>query len=310
MAAVIDGCSFEFTGPHTDIPVYTSGYAVISPLSAGGLVSSVPCGEFEVSYISVLSVHGIGASPTTSPTSQTAFANASSLSYSGSPTIPSSGSPTSQSVLSNPPSYIMPHQSKNPTSLGVYCPLASACTALLTGANADPYQEYRSYNFTGSYTGTADPTFPATGLTGCYAGTGGLTTFTVGPKPYSPNLTSFHSITRASEGDVVTMACTDFNALEVVPFSVASSFERNPVCTSYFAYALAHNKSQIPPGVFNSAGYGNWACCGGCAYLSLPPMKVMYFSTASYDGCSAVDSPITARPGDYGKHAVVDGSTL
>ena len=40
------GCIFSFTGPHTDIPVYTSGYTVLGPATPGGPSQTIPCGEF------------------------------------------------------------------------------------------------------------------------------------------------------------------------------------------------------------------------------------------------------------------------
>lgn len=168
---------------------------------------------------------------------------------------------------------------------------------------------------------TFRPTFTDTRLTGCFAGTGGSTTYTVESGHYLPNTNNKSMTTSATKDEIVSIMCSDFMHLPHAPYSIFQSFIRNPICTSYADWYHQHSKVEYddgygaPPGVFVKDGVHLRECCGKCAFV-LPEVSILYFPTASYSGCSAVTPPVTAKaeiPSEKEprhKFAVVNGSTL
>lgn len=172
-------------------------------------------------------------------------------------------------------------------------------------------------------------TFVDTDLTGCYAGTGGSTVFTASSGAYIPSGTLSYKMATAQE--TLTIDCQDFMSLPFVPFSVASSFMRASICTSYANvyqselianHGTATGYEAFPPGMFNMMGYNDWLCCGGC-HLSAPTVSVLYWSTMPASDCATVHPtmlvtssamlPTTTnnpQKRDVSSFAYVNGSTL
>lgn len=95
------------------------------------------------------------------------------------------------------------------------------------------------------------------------------------------------------------MDCTDFMILPSVPHSLALSFKRNEVCTSYVNWDKEHPDAPAgigydPPGVAQFVGYNFWQCCGGCI-LEMESADILYFSTAPPPSCPSVSSAAGPR---------------
>ena len=121
-----------------------------------------------------------------------------------------------------------------------------------------------------------------TDLTGCYAGTGGSTIYVATSGEYLwPNGTVTYPT--ATQQQTFTVDCSDWLQIPIVPFSIASSFERSPICTSYAQEwqqelnATGKVTGKYPPGVNVMAGAHNWLCCGPC-HLEAPSVSILYWS--------------------------------
>ena len=188
------------------------------------------------------------------------------------------------------------------------------------------------------------PTFPATlkykdpNLTGCFAGTGGSTTFTLssgdiltfGPPSYS-------STTIGLEPQTFNFSCAEVLFELRLPWRLKKSFARSPACASFARdlneYAISAESSSIPypqnvipNGVYNGNAHLQYNCCGGCE-LHVPEIQVLYWSTSSQMACSQpnqtktsdaillLSSNGTQIPTNWGQsdlatYTVLDGSTL
>ncbi len=147
--------------------------------------------------------------------------------------------------------------------------------------------------------------------------------------PVPPPFTGPWAGERGDKDEVLTMNCTDFMRLPFAPNSLAMSFQRHDVCTSYEYWDRAHPDSPWgigydPPGVRIMGGAHHWSCCGACQ-LEIDGADILYFPTASPPSCSSTSatgalansSIITARAAieerdnsTESKFLVVDGSTL
>ena len=176
---------------------------------------------------------------------------------------------------------------------------------------------------------TLSTTLADTQLTGCYAGTGGSTVITISRGYVFP--TPLAAETTTTNFKTSTMPCSEFFTLHNVPFSVKSSFQRSPICTSYAQMWRQDNGEYgeagvaYPPGVVNNIGYNLWTCCGGCN-LQAPAVAVNYWPTTKTNSCSRANTTITSQASlpsistkenapvetaqaHGSSYAVVDGST-
>ena len=312
-------CIFSFTGSNEDIPVYSTGYTVLTQHDSTER-TTVPCGEF----LSIIR-HNKGLE-----SEANAFAASQSSVHTKTTALtPSSGG--SASTVEIPSIAGTPLSVSSTTSLS-----RAQCGATQTTASLSSTPGcFLNGNKPPSYKGPPRPTFTDTNLSGCYAGTGGSTSYTIAASDPAFTPRNRSAIALGTQGQAVSMACSDFMTMSTAPLSLASSFQRSPICTAYRDWDLAHPEARCgdgidPPGVYNYAGFGSWDCCGQCA-LHVDSMSVMYFPTKTYDGCPTTNTPAPSNamlmPGgnmssravvgmkgtlaDEGtKFAVVDGSTL
>lgn len=176
--------------------------------------------------------------------------------------------------------------------------------------------------------------FTDTNLTGCYAMTGGSTVFTADRGEWLPatiDASQTSSVTMVTaDVQTLTMACSDFLGVRGGVPSVALSFMKSPICTSYAQkYEQEfHNQSitdapesDYPLGVLNAIGPNLWYCCGGCRFEA-PDIGVLYWSTTATPDCSKVNGTITSQASlpsrsasvpagtEASSFAVLNGSTL
>ena len=194
---------------------------------------------------------------------------------------------------------------------------------------------------TRSKSSTPSPTFPATfkykdpNLTGCYAGTGGSTTFTL---TSGEALTFFEPYSRISIGPeprTFNLSCVELFSPGVrLPWRLIKSFAKSPACGSYAREIHDIRSAQrtasswiptpiLPIGVENGDAHIPFECCGGCE-LYVPEIQVLYWSTQSQIACSQSNATMTSdatltfpsseaqMPADSGlaSYTVLDGSTL
>ncbi|KAL8947487.1 MAG: hypothetical protein Q9222_006235 [Ikaeria aurantiellina] len=198
----------------------------------------------------------------------------------------------------------------------------SSATAQSTTESSNDMSSLSPSSTSNTNTTDARPTFVATDLTGCFAGTGGSTVMTVSSDNANnwipaPPPSSYGQV--ATKDEILTVDCTDFMTLPKADHSVNLSFKRNDVCTSYLKWDEQHpyapqGMGVDPPGVRNMIGPTVWDCCGGCALL-LEGVDILYFSTAPTPECSTMPSGITQQASPElvtaaPEFAVVDGSTL
>ena len=83
-------------------------------------------------------------------------------------------------------------------------------------------------------------------LTGCYAGTGGSTTFTLtsGDQLKVPGASTYINV--LAEPQTFSFSCSEFYQLEL-PWRLMTSFAESPVCVSY----IQESPDSWPPGVQN-----------------------------------------------------------
>ncbi|KAK0511949.1 hypothetical protein JMJ35_005077 [Cladonia borealis] len=156
-------------------------------------------------------------------------------------------------------------------------------------------------------------------LTGCYAGTGGSTTFTLtsGDQLGLPSVASYINV--GDHPQTFSMSCSEFFDLSLIPWDLKMSFAESPVCATYAQEPFALQ----PPGVASGDAHEPFDCCGGCQLMA-PQVQILYWSTTSSTGCTQANATInTGLPGSAGAQdspvpdqsggpsiAVVDGSTL
>jgi len=152
--------------------------------------------------------------------------------------------------------------------------------------------------------------------------TGGSTVFTAArgqlvPATIDASQTSSATMVTA-DVQTLTLACSDFLRVRWggVP-SVAFSFMKSPVCTSYAQKNQQEFRNHsitdapefdYPLGVFNAIGPNEWYCCGGCRFEA-PDIGVLYWSTTAAPGCSKVNSTITSQASLSSKSARVQVGT-
>ena len=155
-------------------------------------------------------------------------------------------------------------------------------------------------------------------LTGCYAGTGGSTTFTLTSGDYLgiPGASPYMNV--LTESQTFSFSCSDFFRL-LLPWELMTSFAESPVCTSY---VQEEPPDSWPPGVRNGGAHIPFHCCGGCQ-LGAPEVQLLYWSTtssaechqgmvtarANFSGSSEAQRSGLDQSGDVG-FAVFEGSTL
>lgn len=167
-------------------------------------------------------------------------------------------------------------------------------------------------------------------LTGCYAGTGGSTIFTLtqtNDPIYTYRPPSLVYVT--SEPLTFTFPCSEFLALGRVPWEVQRSFAESPACASYardYVNSPLSELSELPPGVENGDAHNAYNCCGGCELSPELEVQLLHWPTQSVE-CSQANSTITRHvslPSELGEiqtpaissrsdaltFAIVDGSTL
>ena len=170
-------------------------------------------------------------------------------------------------------------------------------------------------------------------LTGCYAGTGGSTTFTLtsGELLGIPTESAYKYVYIKDNPQSFNFSCSEFFKLGPLPWHLRLSFAESPACASYNQDLLAAQKSNLnmyadmPPGVVNGDAHVPFNCCGGCKLVA-PEVQLLYWSTPSSGECSRANATITpqgsshlsspaqepraASPPNAAPFAVVDGSTL
>ena len=175
-------------------------------------------------------------------------------------------------------------------------------------------------------------------LTGCFAGTGGSTTFTLssgdvltfGPPSYAIT-------TIGLEPQTFNFSCAEVLFELRLPWRIKQSFAESPACASFARdldeYAIADASSSIPypqniipNGVYNGNAHLEYDCCGGCE-LHVPEIQVLYWSTSSQTACSQINTtktsdailllssdgtqmPTNLGQSDLATYTVLDGSTL
>ena len=209
----------------------------------------------------------------------------------------------------------------------------------LKNSSSPPTAESKPNNST-----TSSTTFPATfqfkdpNLTGCYAGTGGSTSFTLTSGDSLTFYKPFSITTVGSEPRTFNFSCAELFAPGVrLPWKLVKSFARSPACASYakeiqdIRSAQATASSRIPTpilpvGVENGDAHMPFECCGGCE-LYVPEIQVLYWSTSSHIACSQPNATMTSdtvlalssdeaqrftisSPSDLATYTVLDGSTL
>ena len=156
-------------------------------------------------------------------------------------------------------------------------------------------------------------------LTGCYAGTGGSTTFTLtsGDQLGLPSVASYINV--GDHPQTFSMSCSEFFDLSLIPWDLKMSYAESPVCATYAQEPFALQ----PPGVAGGDAHAPFDCCGGCQLMA-PQVQILYWSTPSSTGCTQANATIsTSLPGSAGTQdspvpdqsggpsiAVVDGTTL
>ena len=190
------------------------------------------------------------------------------------------------------------------------------------------------------------PTFPATlkykdpNLTGCYAGTGGSTTFTLTSGDSLTFYEPFLITTIGPEPRTFNFSCAEMLFARGgvrLPWKLVKSFAKSPACASYArdiqdfwsAQATASSWSPapiLPLGVENGDAHIPFECCGGCE-LYVPEIQVLYWSTTSQTACSQSNATMTSdatltlssnesqtpadsSQSDLASYTVLDGSTL
>ena len=170
-------------------------------------------------------------------------------------------------------------------------------------------------------------------LTGCYASTGGSTTFTLtsGEVLGIPTESAYKYVYVEDKPQSFNFSCSEFFELGPLPWHLRLSFAESPACASYNQDLLAAQKSNLniytdmPPGVVNGDAHIPFNCCGGCKLVA-PEVQLLYWSTPSSSECSRANATITpqgsshrsspaqepraASPPSAAPFAVVDGSTL
>lgn len=154
-------------------------------------------------------------------------------------------------------------------------------------------------------------------LTGCYAGTGGSTTFTLTSGDYFWDGNS--EIIIGATPQTFRYSCSEFFSLGNLPWDLKLSFARSPACASY-----AHDKNAgYIPGVKNGDAHIPYDCCGGCKIFA-PEVQLLYWPSTSSTDCTQPNATITSQaklfpqsigPADSSQpqaanYAVVDESTL
>ncbi len=185
----------------------------------------------------------------------------------------------------------------------VFAPLASSQAS---HSNSTPTTQYTPASLL-----FPTPTFPATmeykdpNLTGCYAGTGGSTTFTLtsGDMLGVPGVSNGIITTIGSVPQTFNFSCSDFFGLDIVPWDLKLSFAKSPACASYardirdIASAQQTNHQipyhEPPAGVENGDAHIPYECCGGCQFF-VPEVEVLYWSTSSQPPCSQTNATISS----------------
>ena len=153
-------------------------------------------------------------------------------------------------------------------------------------------------------------------LTGCYAGTGGSTTFTLTSGDTAGVSFRCQNINVGDHPQTFSMSCSEFVDLSLIPWDLKMSFAESPICATYAQEPFALQ----PPGVANGDAHEPFDCCGGCQLMA-PQVQILYWSKPSPTGCTqanakglpgsaeAQDSPVPDQSGGP-SIAVIDGSTL
>jgi hypothetical protein len=256
------------------------------------------------------------------------------FSYSGSSPIYTSGSTVFPPITSGGPSRTLPFNSSLQFAFSCERTHYSSIAAFTSSKNASA-----------SSLQSPIPTAPATlkykdpNLTGCYAGTGGSTTFTLtSGDQILLNPEKGLSTNIGAEPQTYTYACSEFFTMGLIPWHLKLSFARSPACASYARDMEEFQSAQLsatswkldpnpyPPGVVNGDAHIPFNCCGGCK-LFAPEVQVYHWPTTSSADCSQTNATITSHarfstqqsqiptPVDLGRShalsfAVVDGSTL
>ncbi|KAL9036382.1 MAG: hypothetical protein Q9180_004333 [Flavoplaca navasiana] len=165
------------------------------------------------------------------------------------------------------------------------------------------------------------PTFTDLDLEGCYAGTGGLTVRSRTFKSGEIDVPASDYSWIGTGGDfVATMACSDFMIQEGVVDSIAWSFQRSPICTSYANWwhendCSLNDQVLMPPGVFSDLGWGHnqYQCCGGCNIYDPPHVRVLFWPPDTTSDCSNLGettkvNDLLTKPTNVEPRTVGDGS--
>ena len=145
---------------------------------------------------------------------------------------------------------------------------------------------------------------------------------------------SSYSLIGTAGDFVASMACSDFMTQTKMVPSLAKSFQRSPICTSY-ANWFSENECSLndqvlmPPGVLHMVGWSTnqYICCGGCNIFDPPHVRVLYWPPDITSDCSKLgtttkaDDPLSTSTGVEPRSvaaqsvvsprlAVVDGITL
>ena len=120
-------------------------------------------------------------------------------------------------------------------------------------------------------------------LTGCYAGTGGSTTFTLtsGDQLGLPSVAS--SINVGDHPQTFSMSCSEFFDLSLIPWDLKMSFAESPVCATYAQEPFALQ----PPGFANGDAHEPFDCCDGFQLMAPQaqnPILVYTFIYRMYTG--------------------------
>ena len=175
-------------------------------------------------------------------------------------------------------------------------------------------------------------------LTGCYAGTGASTSFTLTSGDSLTFDEPYSYITIGSELQKFNFSCAEWFAPGVrVHWKLVKSFAQSPACASYareiqdIRSVQATESSEIPipilaEAVENGDAHTPFECYGGCE-IYVPKIQVLYWFTSSQIACSQPNATMTSdaillfssieirRPTDssqshFATYTVLDGSTL